>query len=138
MRLAARDFLFLCSLALVLFFIAKAVTDILPFAPYFRGVDVPQDIYVYLIPLPAFAMVVRILLNSEVAILFTVAASARPADVNGDGTVNLLDLLAVLAAWGPGPGCPEDVNGDGTVNAPDLLLYRPPKGGLKSHFQHPS
>jgi hypothetical protein len=44
-----------------------------------------------------------------------------PPDVNGDGIVNVLDLLAVLAAWGPGPGCPEDVNGDEIVNVLDLL-----------------
>jgi hypothetical protein len=44
-----------------------------------------------------------------------------PADVNDDGVVNVLDLLAVLAAWGPCSGCPEDINGDNTVNVLDLL-----------------
>ena len=43
-----------------------------------------------------------------------------PADVNGDGTVNVLDLLEVLAAWGA-TGCPEDINGDGVVDVLDLL-----------------
>jgi hypothetical protein len=43
-----------------------------------------------------------------------------PADVNGDGAVDVLDLLAVLAAWGNAGG-PEDVNGDGAVNVLDLL-----------------
>jgi hypothetical protein len=43
-----------------------------------------------------------------------------PADVNGDGTVDVLDLLAVLAAWGA-TGGPEDINGDGIVNVLDLL-----------------
>jgi hypothetical protein len=47
-------------------------------------------------------------------------ASPCPADVNGDKTVNLLDLLAVLAAWGATSG-PEDINGDGVVNVLDLL-----------------
>jgi hypothetical protein len=42
-------------------------------------------------------------------------------DVNGDGAVNIADLLALLAAWGPCAGCPADVNGDGTVNIVDLL-----------------
>ena len=78
-RLAARDFLFLCSLALALFFLAKAVVDVLPAASSSWGVPVPSRTYVYLIPLPAFAMLVRILLNSEVAILFTVAASVLSA-----------------------------------------------------------
>jgi hypothetical protein len=43
-----------------------------------------------------------------------------PADVNGDGMVDVLDMLLVLAAWGAGSG-PEDVNGDGIVNVLDLL-----------------
>ena len=42
-------------------------------------------------------------------------------DATGDGVVNVLDLLAVLAAWGPCPGCDEDVNNDGTVNVLDVL-----------------
>ena len=33
---------------------------------------------------------------------FQVAAPC-PADINGDNTVNVLDLLEVLAAWGPCP-----------------------------------
>jgi hypothetical protein len=41
-------------------------------------------------------------------------------DVNGDGTVDVLDLLAVLAAWGATSG-PEDINGDGIVDVLDLL-----------------
>jgi putative nucleotidyltransferase with HDIG domain len=97
-RLAARDFLFLCSLALALIFIAKAVTDILPFTPYSRGGMVSPHIYVYLIPLPAFAMVVRILLNSEVAILFTVAASVlSAAAAQGTWSSFLFLLLAGTA-----------------------------------------
>jgi len=47
-----------------------------------------------------------------------------PADVappGGDGTVDVLDLLAVLAAWGDCPGCPEDINDDGVVDVLDLL-----------------
>ena len=44
-----------------------------------------------------------------------------PEDINGDGAVDVLDLLAVLAAWGPCPGCPEDINGDDVVDVLDLL-----------------
>jgi hypothetical protein len=44
-----------------------------------------------------------------------------PADVNGDGSVNITDLLAVIASWGAAGGNPADVNGDGTVNIADLL-----------------
>lgn len=49
---------------------------------------------------------------------------AVPGDVNGDGVVDVADLLAMLAAWGDcpgGPDCPADLDGDGTVDAADLL-----------------
>ena len=42
-------------------------------------------------------------------------------DLNGDGIVAILDLLALLAAWGPNPGDPADFDGDGTVGILDLL-----------------
>lgn len=48
-----------------------------------------------------------------------------PGDVNGDGSVNVDDLLAVIAAWGncpPTPPCPGDADGDGDVDVDDLLL----------------
>ncbi len=44
------------------------------------------------------------------------------ADLNGDGVVDVLDLLAVLGAWGPCNSCPEDINGDGVVDVLDLLI----------------
>jgi hypothetical protein len=44
-----------------------------------------------------------------------------PADINGNGTVNIDDLLALISAWGPCVGCPADINGNGTVNIDDLL-----------------
>jgi hypothetical protein len=43
-----------------------------------------------------------------------------PADVTGDGTVDVLDLLNVLAQWGMS-GVPSDINGDGIVNVLDML-----------------
>ncbi|MHC4081747.1 MAG: M28 family peptidase [Planctomycetota bacterium] len=43
-----------------------------------------------------------------------------PADVNGDGVVNVQDFLGLLADWG-GTGGPADVNKDGTVNVEDFL-----------------
>jgi hypothetical protein len=42
-------------------------------------------------------------------------------DVVADGVVDVLDFLALLAAWGGCPECPEDVNGDGVVNVQDFL-----------------
>ena len=45
----------------------------------------------------------------------------NPADVNGDGAVNILDL--VIVAQGLGTNNPEaDVNGDGVVNVFDLVF----------------
>ncbi len=44
-----------------------------------------------------------------------------PWDLNGSGDVGILDLLALLAAWGPNPGDPADFDGDGTVGILDLL-----------------
>ncbi len=44
-----------------------------------------------------------------------------PWDLDGDGGVGILDLLALLAKWGPCPGGPSDFDGDGTVGILDLL-----------------
>lgn len=44
-----------------------------------------------------------------------------PADTNIDGSVNVTDLLALLAAWGPNPDHVADFNDDGNVNVTDLL-----------------
>jgi hypothetical protein len=48
-----------------------------------------------------------------------------PGDTNGDGVVDVTDLLDVLAAWGDCADicdCPADVTGDGVVDVSDLLL----------------
>ena len=47
-------------------------------------------------------------------------------DITGDGVVDVLDLLELLAQWGPCPpppdDCPADLNGDGIVDVLDLLI----------------
>ena len=43
------------------------------------------------------------------------------SDVNGDGVVNILDLVRVANAFGQRGQIPEDVNGDGVVNVQDLV-----------------
>lgn len=48
-----------------------------------------------------------------------------PGDVNGDGVVNVDDLLIILNNWGPCPDpedCPADLTEDGQVNVDDLLM----------------
>ena len=47
---------------------------------------------------------------------------ACPADLNGDGIVDVPDLLLLLGNWGScPPPCTPDTNGDGSVNVTDLL-----------------
>ena len=47
-------------------------------------------------------------------------------DLDGDGTVGIVDFLALLAAWGPcpdpcPPNCPADLDGDCVVGIIDFL-----------------
>ena len=45
-----------------------------------------------------------------------------PTDIDGSGTTDFNDLLALLSAWGPCPGgCPADIDGNGTADFNDLL-----------------
>jgi len=47
--------------------------------------------------------------------------NTNPSDINGDGVVNVSDLLEIISAWGSCNGCPADVNNDGMVNVTDIL-----------------
>ncbi|MBC8310410.1 MAG: PQQ-dependent sugar dehydrogenase [Planctomycetes bacterium] len=44
-----------------------------------------------------------------------------PADINGDGTVGVADILGLIDSWGPCSGCDADVNDDGVVDVTDML-----------------
>ncbi|MCZ6445371.1 MAG: hypothetical protein O7F17_11550, partial [Planctomycetota bacterium] len=55
------------------------------------------------------------------AYVFDLTACLCTADLDGDGNVGILDLLALLAAWDTEPGGPPDFDGDGTVGILDLL-----------------
>ena len=46
----------------------------------------------------------------------------NPADVNGDGVVNIQDLVLVASSFGQTGQNSADVNGDGVVNIQDLVL----------------
>jgi hypothetical protein len=49
------------------------------------------------------------------------AAPPCPEDIDGSGSVDFGDLLAVLSNFGACPGCPEDLDGNGSVDFSDLL-----------------
>ena len=44
-----------------------------------------------------------------------------PTDINGDGTVGVADILAIIDAWGACSGCDADIDEDGVVSVTDLL-----------------
>ena len=47
------------------------------------------------------------------------------SDIDGNGSVDVLDLLGVIEAWGScddPSGCPADINDDGTTDVLDLLV----------------
>ncbi|MHC4766934.1 MAG: carboxypeptidase regulatory-like domain-containing protein, partial [Planctomycetota bacterium] len=47
-------------------------------------------------------------------------ATECPSDINGDGVVDVVDFLQLLAEWGCS-GCDSDINGDGVVDVVDFL-----------------
>lgn len=51
--------------------------------------------------------------------IFLRVATVAPADINGDGVVNILDLVIVAQSLGTGEN---DVNGDGVTNVFDLVI----------------
>ena len=66
------------------------------------------------------------LFSQQSTITFTFAGAsvqqANRADVNGDGIVNIQDLVLVSSNFGETGTHPADVNGDGVVNVQDLVL----------------
>ena len=57
--------------------------------------------------------------RSGTLFLWDVLSILLPADVNGDGVVNIQDLVAVAQAFGEAE---PDLNGDGVVNIQDLVI----------------
>jgi hypothetical protein len=43
------------------------------------------------------------------------------ADFNGNGAVDVDDLIELLLSWGPCPQCAPDMDGSGTVDVDDLV-----------------
>lgn len=46
-----------------------------------------------------------------------------PGDINGDGVVNVQDVLALLSNFGQCNGCSSDLNSDGVVDVYDLMQF---------------
>lgn len=59
--------------------------------------------------------------SGSVYVLDLNCAAPCPQDLDASGAVDVLDLLALLAAWGSDPGGPPDFNGDLIVDVLDLL-----------------
>ena len=58
---------------------------------------------------------------------YVVFSPVIPGDLDDDGSVGVVDLLLLLAAWGPCPRpcvpyCPGDLDRDCTVGVSDLLI----------------
>lgn len=51
----------------------------------------------------------------------TAGPSSCAADIDNSGTIDVVDLLQLLADWGPCVGCASDINEDGQVDVIDLL-----------------
>ena len=62
------------------------------------------------------------------------ASAKLKGDVNGDGTVNIADLVLVASNLGETGQTAADVNGDGVVNIADLVLVA---GALGATLQRP-
>jgi hypothetical protein len=55
-------------------------------------------------------------------VLSTPAHAQCLGDLDGDDSVNSIDLLAMLGEWGACNGCSADLNDNGAVNSVDLLI----------------
>jgi hypothetical protein len=56
------------------------------------------------------------------AVLFVHKPQDGDGDTNGDGEVNVDDLIQIVMDWGPCSGCEGDIDGNGSVNVDDLIV----------------
>ena len=69
----------------------------------------------------AFVALVVISVAFGTAVTLTSRAATIPGDLNGDGTVNVLDLSLLLNSWGKS-GVAADLNADGNGKGLDRSL----------------
>lgn len=65
------------------------------------------------------------ILANAILYLSEFADEEPPADINGDGEINAIDLIILLSSWGDCSEtecCPADLNEDGTVGAVDIII----------------
>lgn len=60
--------------------------------------------------------------GGSAGVMFTIESDAMAGDANGDGFVDVNDLLLVVGQFGCASGCSADVDGDGAVTAADILV----------------
>ncbi len=58
----------------------------------------------------------------EIDALSDVAPASNPADIDGNGAVNVIDLLLLLGSFGASCPCAADLDGNGAVDVTDLLM----------------
>ncbi len=70
-------------------------------------------------PIEAMPVESQTMLMNNVSAWLGGGTTPCPADCNGDGFVDVTDVLAIIEAWGTSSGC--DINGDGIIDVVDLL-----------------
>ena len=100
----------------------NSISDLSPLVAN-TGLGRGDTVYLWGNPLsyPSIHTHIPVLQSRGVAVEFNTIDSA-PADVNGDGVVNILDLVLIAASFGQSGQHDADVNGDGVVSILDLVL----------------
>ncbi len=91
-------------------------------------IDTVEHLYIKGLAAGDYVLKVRRVDNASGARVFSAgwlfsAQDGIPGDLNGDGVVEVNDLLIIIAGWGVCSGdCPADLSGDGFVDISDILL----------------
>ena len=101
----------------------NSISDISPIVEN-RRISAGHEVYLKGNPLSTLSINTHIpTLQSRGVIVEFDDIVTRPADVNGDGVVNIFDLVSAVSRFGKqGQNLAADVNGDGVVNMFDLVV----------------